>query len=116
MKDKFVIFAEEPPVELQLSVEMRCREIEKNPDIDYIRRYCISLVRNNAKRDAIFAATLQELAEAHVRIAEQEKAQIVHWWVLRRMIRNFFISIALFVVIRLNKLVTALNKRINKKI
>ena len=114
MKDKFVIFAEEPPVELQLSVEMRCREIEKNPDIDYIRRYCISLVRNNAKRDAIFAATLQELAEAHVKIAEQEKAQVVHWWVLRRMIKNFFISIALFFVIRLNKLVTALNKRITK--
>ena len=44
MKDKFIIFAEEPPVELQLSVEMRCREVEKNPDVDYIRRYCISLI------------------------------------------------------------------------
>ena len=48
MKDKFVIFAEEPPIELQLSTEMRCREIENNPDIDYVKRYCISLLRNNA--------------------------------------------------------------------
>jgi len=116
MKDKFVIFAEEPPIELQLSTEMRCREIEDNPDIDYVKRYCISLLRNNAKRDAILAATLQELAEAHVTIAKTEQAKIIHWWVLRRIIKNFFISIALFIVIRLNKLLTAINNKVNKKI
>ena len=114
MKDKFVIFAEEPPIELQLSTEMRCREVENHPDIDFVKRYCVSLLRNNAKRDAILAATLQELAEAHVTIAKAEQAKIIHWWVLRRMIKNFFISIVLFFVIRLNKLLSALNKRINK--
>ena len=96
IQDKFVIFAKEPPVELQLSTEMRCREIENNPDVDYIKRYCISLLRNNAKRDAILAATLEELAEAHVTIAKAEQAKIIHWWVLRRKIKNFFISVALF--------------------
>ena len=116
MKDKFVIFAEEPPIELQLSTEMRCREVENNPDIDYVKRYCISLLRNNAKRDAILAATLQELAEAHVTIAKAEQAKIIHWWVMRRMIKNFFISIALFIVIRLNKLLTVVNNKIDKKI
>ena len=114
MKDKFVIFAEEPPIELQLSTEMRCREVENNSAIDYIKRYCIALLRNNAKIDAILAATLQELAEAHVTIAKLDQVQIVHWWVLRRMIRNFFISIALFIVIRLNKALTGINNRINK--
>ena len=114
MKEKFVIFAEEPPIELQLSTEMRCREIENNPDINYVKRYCISLLRSNAKRDAILAATLQELAEAHVTIAKAEQAKIIHWWVMRRIIKNFFISIGLFFVIRLNKLLTALNKRITK--
>ena len=88
--------------------------IEQNPDVDYVKRYCISLLRINAKRDAILAATLQELAEAHVTIAKAEQAKIIHWWVLRRMIKNFFISVALFFVIRLNKLVSALNKRITK--
>ena len=44
MKDKFVIFAEEPPIELQLSTEMRCREVENNPDIDYVKKYCVSPV------------------------------------------------------------------------
>jgi hypothetical protein len=71
-------------------------------------------LRNNAKRDAILAATLQELAEAHVTIAKAEQAKIIHWWVMRRMIRNFFISIALFFVVRLNKALTAINNRINK--
>ena len=116
MKDKFVIFAEEPPIELQLSTEMRCREVENNPDIDYVKRYCVSLLRNNAKRDAILAAILQELAEAHVTIAKAAQVQIIHWWVLRRIIRNFFISIALFIVIRLNKLLTVVNRKIDKKI
>ena len=116
MKEKFVIFSEEPPVELQLSVEMRCREIEKNPDVDYLKRYCQSLVRNNAKRDAILGATLKELAEAHVELAKHEKAQIVHWWVLRRIIKDFFISIILFFVVRLNKALLAVNNKINKKI
>ena len=112
---KFLNIDIEPaPLEMKLDVEMRCREIENNPDIDYVKRYCISLLRNNAKRDAILAATLQELAEAHVTIAKAEQAKIIHWWVMRRMIKNFFISIALFFVIRLNKLVSALNKRINK--
>ena len=60
MKHKFVICAEEPTIELQLS--------------------------------------------------------IIHWWVLRRMIKNFFISIALFFVVRLNKALTAINNRITKKI
>ena len=114
MKDKFVIFAEEPPIELQLSTEMRCREVENNPDINYVKKYCVSLLRNNAKIDASLAATLQELAEAHVTIAKAEQAKIIHWWVLRRMTKNFFISIALFFVIRLNKLLSTLNKRINK--
>ena len=50
-----------------------------NPDIDYVKRYCVSLLRNNAKRDAILAATLQELAEAHVTIAKAEQAlSLIH--------------------------------------
>ena len=71
MKDKFVIFAEEPPVELQLSVEMRCREIEKNPDIDYIRRYCISLVRNNAKRTKFITTMDNRYKTGYLRFQRQ---------------------------------------------
>jgi len=104
MENKFIIFQEEPPVELQLSTEMRCREIEKSKDIEYLKKYCVGLIRNNTKRDAILAATLEELAEAHVTIARQEKEQVFHWWVLKRIIKDFMISIALFFIVRLNNL------------
>jgi len=111
MENRFIIFQEEPPVELQLSTEMRCREIEKSEDIEYLKKYCVGLVRNNAKRDAILAATLQELAEAHVIIAKQEKEQIFHWWVLKRILKDLIISIALFFVIRLNTLLTFIRNK-----
>ena len=40
--EKFLnIEIEEPPVELQLSVEMRVREVMKSDDVDNIKRYCI---------------------------------------------------------------------------
>ena len=111
MENRFIIFQEEPPVELQLSTEMRCREIEKSEDIEYLKKYCVGLVRNNTKRDAILAATLQELAEAHVIIAKQEKEQIFHWWVLKRILKDLIISIALFFVIRLNTLLTFIRNK-----
>tara|TARA_R100001480_G_scaffold29724_5_gene40416 strand:- start:125 stop:469 length:345 start_codon:yes stop_codon:yes gene_type:complete len=111
MENRFIIFQEEPPVELQLSTEMRCREIQKLEDIEYLKKYCVGLVRNNTKRDAILAATLQELAEAHVIIAKQEKEQIFHWWVLKRILKDLIISIALFFVIRLNTLLTFIRNK-----
>ena len=41
MIKKFLnIEIEEPPVELELSVEMRCRDIMESDDIDNIKRYC----------------------------------------------------------------------------
>ena len=76
-----------------------------------LKKYCVGLVRNNAKRDAILAATLQELAEAHVIIAKQEKEQIFHWWVLKRILKDLIISIALFFVIRLNTLLTFIRNK-----
>ena len=113
MENKFIIFEEEPPIELQLSTEMRCREIVKCDDINYLKNYCIGLIKNNAKRDAVFATTLGELAEAHVTIAKQEQEQLFHWWVLKRIIKYTMISIALFFIIPVNKfLVFIRNKTI----
>ena len=113
MENKFIIFDEEPPIELQLSTEMRCREIVKCDDINYLKNYCVGLIKNNAKRDAVFATTLGELAEAHVTIAKQEQEQLFHWWVLKRIFKDTLISVALFFIIPVNKfLVFIRNKTI----
>ena len=47
MIDKFLnIEIEEPPIELQLSVEMRIRDVLNSDDHDGVKRYCTHLIRH----------------------------------------------------------------------
>ena len=54
---------EEAPPELQLSVEMRCREIMESEDYDNIKRYCTHLVRHQMHQDVFLASILGRLVE-----------------------------------------------------
>ena len=54
---------EEAPPELQLSVEMRCREIMQSEDHDNIKRYCTHLVRHQMHQDVFLASILGRLVE-----------------------------------------------------
>ena len=54
---------EEAPPELQLSVEMRCREIMESEDYDNIKRYCTHLVRHQMRQDVFLASLLGRLIE-----------------------------------------------------
>ena len=54
---------EEAPAELQLSVEMRCREIMKSNDYDNIKRYCTHLIRHQMEQDVFVASMLGRLVE-----------------------------------------------------
>ena len=54
---------EEAPPELQLSVEMRCREIMQSKDYDNIKRYCTHLVRHQMHQDVFLASILGRLVE-----------------------------------------------------
>ena len=54
---------EEAPPELQLSVEMRCREIMQSEDYDNIKRYCTHLVRHQMHQDVFLASLLGRLVE-----------------------------------------------------
>ena len=59
MTDKFLnIEIEEPPVELQLSVEMRIRDVLNSNDYDGIKRYCTHLIRHQMKNDVFMAGLL----------------------------------------------------------
>ena len=71
MKDGFFqIIFESPPAEVELSTELRCREIMKSNDIDKIKAFCCDLVRNQAKIDTVLSSAL-------ARLAEQESAKMV---------------------------------------
>ena len=71
-KEKFLnIEIDEPPIELELSVEMRCREILASDDFDDVKRYCTHLVRYQMKQDVICASILGRLVELEAILAKK---------------------------------------------
>ena len=72
MKEKFLnIEIDEPPIELELSVEMRCRDILASDDFDDVKKYCTHLVRYQMKQDVIFASILGRLVELEAILAKK---------------------------------------------
>ena len=63
---------EEAPAELQLSVEMRCREIMQSEDYDNIKRYCTHLVRHQMQQDVFLASLLGRLVELEANLVVKE--------------------------------------------
>ena len=62
-KSFFDIEFENPPPELELSVEMRCREVMNSDNFDDVKRYCTHLIRHQMKQDVFLAGMLGRLAE-----------------------------------------------------
>ena len=61
---KFLNINIEPaPPELELEVEMQCREIMQANDIDNIKRYCTHLLRKKFDQDIFMASLLNRLIE-----------------------------------------------------
>ena len=61
---KFLNIDIEPaPAELELQIEMQCREIMQSNDLDNIKRYCTHLVRKKFDQDIFMASLLNRLIE-----------------------------------------------------
>ena len=74
-KDKFLnIEIEEPPVELQLSVEMRIREVLKSDDYVGVKRYCTHLIRHQMKQDVFLASLLGRIIELEAALDKKYRA------------------------------------------
>jgi len=74
-KDKFLnIEIEEPPVELQLSVEMRIREVLKSNDYDGVKKYCTHLIRHQMKQDVFLASLLGRIIELEAALDKKHRA------------------------------------------
>ena len=59
----FDIEFETPPPELELSVEMKCREVMNSNDFDDIKKYCVHLIRYQMRQDVFLTGMLGRLAE-----------------------------------------------------
>jgi len=74
MKDTFFqIIFESPPAEVELSTELKCREIMKSNDIEKIKAFCCDLIRNQSKIDTVLASALARLAEQESKKMVEEK-------------------------------------------
>ena len=71
--EKFLnIEIDEPPIELQLSVEMRIREVLKSENYDDVKRYCTHLLRHQMKQDVFLAVVLERVVELESLLARRE--------------------------------------------
>jgi len=79
-KDSFFdINLETPPPELELSVEMKCREVMNSNDFDDVKKYCTNLIRYQMRQDVFLAGMLGRIAELealHV-ISEMKKEKLI---------------------------------------
>ena len=74
-KEKFLnIEIEEPPVELQLSVEMRIREVLKSDDYVGVKKYCTHLIRHQMKQDVFLASQLGRIIELEAALDKKYRA------------------------------------------
>jgi len=66
---------EEPPIELQLSVEMRVRDVLKSDDHDNVKRYCTHLIRHQMKQDVFLAGVLERVVELEILLSKDLAAE-----------------------------------------
>jgi hypothetical protein len=70
---KFLNIDIEPaPPEMELEVEMQCREIMKSDDLDNIKRYCTHMVRKKFDQDVFMASLLNRLIELEANVVVKE--------------------------------------------
>ena len=61
---KFLNIDIEPaPPEMELQVEMQCREIMQTNDLDNVKRYCTHLLRKKFDQDVFMGSLLNRLIE-----------------------------------------------------
>jgi len=70
---KFLNIDIEPaPPEMELQVEMECREIMKSDDLDNIKRYCTHLIRKKFDQDIFMVSMLGRLIELEANAVVKE--------------------------------------------
>ena len=69
-KDGFIRFISTPlPIETQLSVEMRCREVMGCDDIDKLKAFCKDMMKNHARSELVLSNAMMRMLELEARLA-----------------------------------------------
>ena len=68
--DSFIKFISTPlPMETQLAVEMRCREVMGCNDIDKLKAFCIDMMKNHARTEIVLSNAMMRMLELEAKLA-----------------------------------------------
>ena len=68
--DSFIRFISTPlPMETQLAVEMRCREVMGCNDIDKLKAFCIDMMKNHARTEIVLSNAMMRMLELEAQLA-----------------------------------------------
>ena len=92
---KFLNIDIEPaPPELELEIEMQCREIMKSNNLDSVKRYCTHMVRKKLDQDIFMASLLNRLIELEadrvVKEMRKEKHKNLYPKTTKEILKKFF--------------------------
>ena len=62
-----MIFTKLPP-ETELAVELRCREVWACEDTEKIKAFCIDLMKNHAKSEAVLSTAMMRVLELEAKV------------------------------------------------
>jgi len=69
-KDGFIRFISTPlPMETQLAVEVRCREVMDCDDIDKLKAFCIDMMKNHARTEVVLSNAMMRMLELETHLA-----------------------------------------------
>ena len=76
------------PPETELAVEMRCREVWACEDIEQIKAFCIDLMKNHARAEAVLSTAMMRVIELESRLSAIKTPTRKHtglhrirWWI-----------------------------------
>ena len=73
-KEFFNILVGKPPLEVELEIEMKCREVDKLT-VSYLKAYTFALVKENRLQDILIMAAIQRIQETEIKLMRYEMAE-----------------------------------------
>ena len=68
--DGFIRMISTPlPMETQLAVEMRCREVMDCDDLDKLKAFCIDMMKNHARSELVLSNAVMRMLELEAKLA-----------------------------------------------
>ena len=63
----------EPPLEVELEIEMKCREVEELPE-SIMKAYSFALVKENKMQEHLIMAAMQRITDTELKLLRTEMA------------------------------------------